>query len=169
MDFSEHGEVGDILLAVVTVLPAGLAMSKGRAAAEASSLKVDFSGCFCFSFSVALFCRTLVLAVSGLVSLAEAGGGVAGAVPAGEAPEPGVSVFSLARRSALRFFHSASLAARSASLSLACVSGSFFLSSRGAASDRSRLLSGAGVADDLEPGRREAERRRLSLSSSRLL
>ena len=137
----------DLLLAV-TVFPAGLAISSGRAAAEASSLKVDFSGCFCLSFSVALFCRTaLVLAVSSLASATGAGGGVAaaegvaGAVTAGEAPEPGVSVFSLPRRSALSFFHSASFAARSASLSLTCVSGSFFLSSREEGSSRSRLSS----------------------------
>lgn len=64
------------------------------------------------------FYWTLLFAVSNMGSGAWTGGdvattaGVAGAVPAGEAPEPGVSASSLAKRSAWRFFHSSSFAAR---------------------------------------------------------
>lgn len=154
--------------AMATGFPAGLAMS-GRAAADSSSLKLDFSGCFCFAFSAAGL-DTLLLATVGLTSL---GGGVAatagveGALPAGEAPEPGVPAFSWASCSAcLRFFHSISLAARSAILSSFCFSGST-LSSRAALPTRS-YLSEAGVAEARpEPGRRGGELRRLSLSSRR--
>jgi hypothetical protein len=118
----------------VTGLPAGLAAS-GRAAADSSSLKVDFSGCFCLSFSVALLTGALALAGSSVPSRVGVAAtvGVEGAVTVGEATVPGVSPpFSFARRSALRFFHSASLAARAAFFSSSGSLDAWVLSSRAA-------------------------------------
>ena len=150
----------------MTGLPAGLAAS-GRAAADSSSLKVDFSGCFCLSFSVALFTGAFALAGSSVPSRVcgvAATVGVPGAVVVGEATALGVSPpFSFARRSALRFFHSASLAARAACLSSG-FSASFLSSRETEVSLSPRRLSGAGVTVE-EPGRRDVERRRLSSRS----